>query len=86
MITPAVAEIMMGSFCSFKSEKLIWMAPAKSKKLSIAPISTSVKSNSEMRLKKLRVVFGKTLTPKIRMNIETMMAISIMPIVDGSFK
>lgn len=62
------------------------MAPAKSRKLSIAPINTSVKSNSEIRLKKLSVVAGKMLAPTNRISSDRKMAMSIMPIVEGNFR
>ena len=62
------------------------MAPAKSKKLSMAPIRTSVKSIVEINVEKELMVFGKRLGPNKRNRIETTMAISITPMVAGNFR
>ena len=85
IITLTVEKTNMGMRCSFRSEKLTFIAPAKRRKFSMAPINTSVKSNSEIRLKKLSVVLGKMLGPASLMRRETKMAISIMPMVEGNF-
>lgn len=69
-----------------RSEKFTCMAPAKSRKLSMAPISTSVKSKSFISFNNLSVVSGKKLKPVKRIIMETTMAISIMPMVDGNLK
>ena len=70
---------------SLKSFKFTWTAPAKSRKFSMAPISTSVKSNSEINFEKFRKVFGNIL-PETTSKIEETMAIIMIPIVGGSFK
>lgn len=85
IITLTVEKTNMGMRCSFRSEKFTCIAPAKRRKFSMAPINTSVKSNSEIRLKKLSVVLGKMLGPASLMRSETKMAMSIMPMVEGSF-
>jgi hypothetical protein len=53
---------------------------ANNKKLSIAPISTSVKSILSIRRFSLTNVLGSTLSPNITRNVETTMAITIIPI------
>lgn len=85
MITLTVEKTMMGARCSFKSFKFTWTAPAKSRKFSMAPISTSVKSNSEINFEKFKKVFGNIL-PETTSKIEETMAIIMIPIVGGSFK
>ncbi|RYJ41738.1 hypothetical protein NU09_2663 [Flavobacterium beibuense] len=51
----------------------------------MAPIRSSVKSNFEIREDMRLSVLGNTL-PKTTRNIDTAMAITMIPIVEGSFK
>ena len=61
------------------------MAPAKSMKLSMAPIRSSVKSNFDIREEIRLSVLGNTL-PKTTRNMDTAIAITMIPIVEGSFR
>src|SRR5690606_38475905 len=85
IMTLTVEKIITGAFCSCRSLKRIWMAPAKRRKLSIAPISTSVKSIEEISVENSWNVCGKILSVKMRPN-ETNSAMTMIPMVAGSFK
>ena len=85
-MTPTVENITTGPNCSFKSLILTWIPPANNKKFNIAPIRTSVKSRLFTSFIKPLVVLGKKLSPEATKITETMMAITIIPIVLGNLR
>lgn len=85
IITPKVENIITGSLCSFRSDILICIAPANSRKFNIHPIKISVKSNSlineAISFKGLEVKL-----PKRTKIIDIINAMIIIPMVEGNFK
>lgn len=85
MITPTVEKIITGIRCLRKSCRLMWIAPAKSRKFSIEPIKTSVKSTLAIISVNPLNISGYDF-PTITRVIDTIMASSMIPIADGNFK
>lgn len=71
--------------CLRKSCMLIWIAPANKRKFSMAPIITSVKLTLAKMPENLLTSSGYD-RPAATMVTDTTMAMSMMPMVDGSFK